>query len=129
MRALMLERGIIVPQGRCKLQRHLPEILSNERNGLAPRLRRLIEDMREEWRSIDRRIKGLNDELTQRARNEEAAKRLTTIPGIGVLTATALIAAVGNARTFTRGRDLAAWLGLVPRQATTGGLNVTHVSS
>jgi transposase len=137
MRALMLERGITVPQGRCKLERHLPEILSNERNGLAPRLRRLIEDMREEWRSIDRRIKGLNDELTQRARNEEAAKRLTTIPrigvltatakrlttipGIGVLTATALIAAVGNARTFTRGRDLAAWLGLVPRQATTGG--------
>ena len=77
--------------------------------------------MREEWRSIDRRIKGFNDELAQRARNEEAAERLTRVPGIGVLTATALIAAVGNARTFTCGRDLAAWLGLVPRQATTGG--------
>jgi transposase len=119
LRALMLERGI--PQGRCKLERHLPEILSNESNGLGPRLRRLIEDMREEWRSIDRRIKGFNDELAQRARNEEAAERLTRVPGIGVLTATALIAAVGNARTFTCGRDLAAWLGLVPRQATTGG--------
>jgi transposase len=121
LRALMLERGITVPQGRCKLERHLPEILSNESNGLGPRLRRLIEDMREEWRSIDRRIKGFNDELAQRARNEEAAERLTRVPGIGVLTATALIAAVGNARTFTCGRDLAAWLGLVPRQATTGG--------
>jgi transposase len=68
-----------------------------------------------------RRIKRFNDELTQRARTEDAAKRLTRIPGIGVLTATALIAAVGNAQTFTCGRDLAAWLGLVPRQATTGG--------
>jgi transposase len=121
LRALLLERGITVPQGRCRLQRYLPEILSNERNGLEPRLRRLIEDMREEWRSIDHRIKGFNDELTQRARNEDAAKRLTKIPGIGALTATALIAVVGNAQTFTSGRDLAAWLGLVPRQATTGG--------
>jgi transposase len=126
LRSLMLERGITVPQGRCKLERHLPEILSNERNGLTPRLRRLIEDMREEWRSIDRRIKRFNDELTQRARTEDAAKRLTRIPGIGVLTATALIAAVGNAQTFTCGRDLAAWLGLVPRQATTGGKASTH---
>jgi len=112
LRSLMLERGITVPQGRCRLERHLPEILSNERNGLTPRLRRLIEDMREEWRSIDRRIKRFNDELTQRARTEDAAKPLTRIPGIGVLTATALIAAVENAQTFTCGRDLAAWLGL-----------------
>jgi Transposase and inactivated derivatives len=121
LRALMLERGIAVPQGRCKLERYLPEILADERNGLGPRIRRLIEDMREEWRSIDRRIKGFNDELAERVRNEDTAKRLIRIPGIGVLTATALVAAVGNAQTFSCGRDLAAWLGLVPRQATTGG--------
>jgi transposase len=77
--------------------------------------------VREEWRSIDQRIKGYNDELAERVHNEEAAKRLTRIPGIGVLTATALVAAVGNAQTFSCGRDLAAWSGLVPRQATTGG--------
>lgn len=70
--------------------------------------RRLIEDMREEWRSIDRRIKGFNDELAERVRNEDTAKRLIRIPGIGVLTATALVAAVGNAQTFSCGRDLAA---------------------
>ncbi len=121
LRALLFERGIAVPQGRCKLERYLPEILSDERNGLGPRLRRLIEDMREEWRSIDQRVEGFDDELTQRARNQDAAKRLIRIPGIGVLTATALIAAVGNAQAFPCGRDLAAWLGLVPRQATTGG--------
>lgn len=121
LRALMLERGIAVPQGRGKLERHLPEILSNEGNGLGPRLRRLIEDMRAEWRSIDQRIKEYDDELAQRVRDDEAAHRLTRIPGIGVLTATALVAAVGNAQTFSCGRGLAAWLGLVPRQATTGG--------
>jgi transposase len=72
LRALMLERGIAVPQGRCKLARYLPAILSDERNGLGPRLR-LIEDMREEWRSIDCRIKGFNDELAERVRNEDTA--------------------------------------------------------
>jgi len=121
LRALMLERGITVPQGRRKVERLLPEILGDERNGLGPRLRRLIADMREEWRGIDRRISDFDHELTERARAEETTRRLMRIPGIGVLTATALVAAVGNARTFTRGRDLAAWLGLVPRQATTGG--------
>jgi transposase len=121
LRALLLERGITVPQGRRKVERLLPEILGDERNGLAPRLRRLIADMREEWRGIDRRISNFDHELAERARAEETTCRLMKIPGIGVLTATALVAAVGNARTFTRGRNLAAWLGLVPRQATTGG--------
>ncbi len=121
LRALLLERGITVPQGRRKVERLLPEILGDECNGLEPRLRQLIADMREEWRGIDRRISNFDHELADRARAEETSRRLMRIPGIGVLTATALVAAVGNARAFTRGRDLAAWLGLVPRQATTGG--------
>ena len=103
--------------------------LADERNGLGPRLRQLIEDIREEWRSIDQRIKGYDDELAEQVRNEDTAKRLISIPGIGVLTATALVAAVGNAQTFSCGRDLAAWLGLVPRQATTGGKpRLLHIS-
>ncbi len=96
LRALMLERGIAVAQGRSKLERYLPEILADERSGLGPRLRRLIEDMREEWRSIDQRINGYDNELAERVRNEDAATRLIRIPGIGVLTATALVAAVGK---------------------------------
>lgn len=121
LRALLLERGITAPQGRRKVERLLPEILADEGNGLGPRLRRLLADMREEWRDIDRRILEFDQELLERARATETTRRLMGIPGVGVLTATALVAAVGNARTFTRGRDLAAWLGLVPRQATTGG--------
>src|SRR4029434_6716683 len=80
-----------------------------------------MKDMRAEWRGLDERITSFDDELAERARADDAARRLVTIPGIGVLTATALVAAVANARTFARGRDLAAWLGLAPRQATTGG--------
>ena len=94
-----------------------------EENGLkvSRRLRMLIEDMREEWRVLDSRITVFDDEFSARAKNDEAARRLSTIPGIGVLNATALAAAIGEGQTFARGRDLAAWLGLVPRQITTGG--------
>lgn len=79
LRALMLERGITVPQGRRKLERYLPEILADERNGLGPRLRRLIEDARSGEASTSG-SKGYNDELAERVHNEEAAKRLTKDP-------------------------------------------------
>ena len=77
--------------------------------------------MRAEWRELDRRIPAFDDEFAAQARTDEAARRLTRFPGIGALNATALVAAIGKAETFERGRDLAAWLGLVPRQMTTGG--------
>jgi transposase len=88
---------------------------------LSPRVRTLVEDMRAEWAELDRRIGAFDDEFAAIAKSDATARRLATIPGIGVLNATALAAAVGGAATFARGRDLAAWLGLVPRQATTGG--------
>src|SRR5437764_2336404 len=77
--------------------------------------------MRAEWIELDRRIAEFEDEFAAQAKTDDAARRLASIPGIGVLNATALAAAVGNAATFARGRDLAALLGLVPRQMTTGG--------
>jgi transposase len=70
---------------------------------------------------LDRRIQAFDEEFALLARTDEAARLLLTIPGIGPLNATALVAAIGKAETFGRGRDLAAWLGLVPRQMTTGG--------
>ena len=81
----------------------------------------LIADMRAQWRELDRRITAFEGEFVARTREDEAARRLISIPGIGVMNATSLIAAIGNGETFSRGRDLAAWLGLVPRQITTGG--------
>jgi transposase len=119
LRAILLERGITVAQGRRQLERHLAGL--SALGGLSQRMRGLIEDMRRQWCELDRRIAEFDKELAEWARSEEAARRLMTIPGIGVLNATALIAAIGQAESFARGRDLAAWLGLVPRQITTGG--------
>jgi transposase len=121
LRAILLERGLVAPQGRCKLEQRLVDWLAQGDLAVSQRIRALIEDMWAEWQALDRRIAAFDNEFAARARSDEAARRLATIPGIGVLNATALAAAVGDARTFTRGRDLAAWLGLVPRQATTGG--------
>jgi transposase len=121
LRAILLERGIAIPQGRRRLEQHLAGILEGEDSRLSPRMRSLVEEMQAEWRQLDRRIEQFDDEFATQAKTNDAARRLTTIPGIGVLNATALAAAVGNAASFARGRDLAAWLGLVPRQMTTGG--------
>src|SRR3954454_7148275 len=121
LRAFLLERGIIVPQGRRKLELQLETLLAGKEASLSPRTRLLIEDQRAEWRELDRRIEAFDEEFAREARTDEAARLLLTIPGIGPLNATALVAAIGKAETFGRGRDLAAWLGLVPRQMTTGG--------
>ena len=122
LRAVLLERGITVPQGRRKLEQHLDAMLGvPECSGVAPRMRSLLQDLRAEWRALDRRIEAFDEEFAVRARTDPDARRLATIPGIGVLHATALVPAIGNAQTSPRGRDVAAWLGRVPTQAATGG--------
>jgi transposase len=121
LRAFLLERGLIVPQGRRKLERHIKTLLDTEQVTLSQRTRLLVEDQCAEWRELDRRILAFEEEFALQARSDETARLLMTIPGIGPLNATALVAAVGSAQTFGRGRDLAAWLGLVPKQMTTGG--------
>ena len=119
---MLLERGVTIPQGRRKLEQHLDAMMaSDDDHSLSPRVRRLIDDMRAEWLELDRRIAAFDNEFAAYARSDADARRLATIPGIGVLNATALLAAIGDGQTFARGRDLAAWLGLVPRQVTTGG--------
>jgi transposase len=122
LRAVLLERGLVIPQGRRKLEQHLAAMLDEGGDGpLSPRGRALVDDMRAEGRELDRRIGAFDDEFAARARTDAAARRLATIPGIGVLNATALVAAIGTGDAVGRGRDLAAWLGLVPRQVSTGG--------
>src|SRR5262245_1608601 len=84
-------------------------------------MRMPVADGRAQWQELDRRIGEFDAEFVRWAKENEDARRLVTIPGVGVTISTALIAAVGKAETFEHGRDLAAWLGLVPRQSTTGG--------
>jgi transposase len=106
LRALLLERGIVAPQGRRKLEEQLSTFADEDGiEAPSPRIRLLIEDLRVEWRALDERIAVFDKEFVQMARNEEPVRRLVTIPGIGTINATALVAAVGNAR------GLSAWTG------------------
>jgi len=121
LRAILLERGLVFPKGRRKLELAIDALLLEAQPALGVRMQKLIGDLREEWRGIDQRIGSLDTEFVARARADSATRRLMTIPGVGTLTATALVAAVDDAAAFRRARDLPAWLGLVPRQHTTGG--------
>ena len=122
LRAILLERGHIAPQGKRKLQQFLA-VLMDERGGagLSPRMILLVADARAQWAELDRRIEAFDAEFVRWARENEDARRLVTIPGFGAIVASALVAAVGRAEAFDRSRDLSAWLGIVPRQFTTGG--------
>jgi transposase len=122
LRAILLERGHVAPQGKRKLE-HFLSALMDEQGGaeLSPRIVLLIADARAQWAELDQRIAAFDAEFVHWAKENEEARRLTTIPGVGPTIASALVAAVGRAESFDRGRDLAAWLGLVPQQFTTGG--------
>jgi len=109
-----------IVQGRRKFEKALEGMLSDDALLAPGRLRDLLIDMRAEWIALDRRIDALDQEFAQLARSDEVARRVTSIPGVGALNATAL-AAAGRAEAFDHARDLGAWLGLVPRQHTTGG--------
>jgi transposase len=121
MRAILLERGITAAQGRRKFEKAVDAMIADEASLVPGRLRDLVLDIRAEWADLDRRIDALDQEFAELARTDEVARRLTSIPGVGALNATALVAAVGRAEAFDQARDLGAWLGLVPRQHTTGG--------
>lgn len=104
-----------------KFESALDGLLAEADEILSPRIRSLVIELRDEWRMLDKKIEALNAEFVALARQNSAMRRLTSIPGIGVLNATALVAAIGDAASFKHARDLGAWLGLVPRQFTTGG--------
>ena len=120
LRAVLLERGITLAKGRMVLMRRLDEI-GVDALAVGERTRKLVEDLRKEWSALDERIKAYDDEFAALTRTDAQARRLASIPGVGVINATALLAAVGDGSAFAKGRDLASWLGLTPRQHSTGG--------
>lgn len=121
IRAFLLERGIAVAAGPQRLRQRLPWVLEDTAASLSERIRRLIRSLWEEWQQLDEQAKTVTCEIEQIARDDDTCRRLVEIPGVGPLVATALVAAAGNGTGFSSGRDLAAWLGLVPRQHSTGG--------
>ncbi len=121
IRGLLLEYGVKIAKGRARVRQQLPWILEDAENELTVRMRALLSDLYVELVHLDERIVKLDDEIEQIAQADESCQRLMTIPGIGPKGATALVAAIGNIHTFKNGRELSAWLGLVPRQCSTGG--------
>ena len=116
-----MEYGLIIPQGIKQLRKAIPEILEDAENTFSPYFRELLRELYEEIVHFDGRIAAVELKLKRISEQNEDCRRLLTIPGIGLLTATALIAAIGDISVFRNGRELAAWLGLVPRQHSTGG--------
>ena len=121
MRAFCLEFGVAMRQGAGVFKIDLPRVLSDETNDLTPTMRRLLADLFEDLKVLERRIEVLTREVEAVASRDDTARRLMTVPGIGPLAATAIVAAAGDGQQFRKGRDMAAWLGLVPQQYSTGG--------
>ena len=120
IRAFLLERGIAVRQGQRFLRAELPGLLASPPEVLSPGMVHVIEDLAGDWRRLDERIEGLSADIKVLAEEDSGCERLMTVPGIGPIISSAMVAAIGSGDAFTKGRDFAAWLGLVPRQISTG---------
>ncbi|GEC59082.1 transposase [Bradyrhizobium japonicum] len=121
MRALCIEFGVAIHQGVGKFKADMPRVLASEENDLTPMMRRLLGDLFGDLCHLEERITEVTREIEANAAEDERSRRLMTIPGIGPLIATAILASAGDGRQFRTARDMAAWLGLVPRQHSTGG--------
>jgi transposase len=120
IRGFLIERGITVRQGVMPLRKALPDILSSNQDVLSPRMVGLIADLAQDWRRLDERIAAVSAEIEALARQDDSCQRLMTVPGVGPIISSAVLAAIGNGSGFKQGRDFGAWLGLVPKQESTG---------
>jgi transposase len=121
LRAFLLERGMTFAKTPAKLRIAMPDILENAEANLSPKMRNLIDLLWGEWKTVEQQIEILSDELERIASSDADCIRIRQIPGIGPVVATAIVAAIGNGAAFRKGREFAAWLGLVPKQYSTGG--------
>ncbi len=121
IRGLLSEFGIVIPQGIRSIMKQVPEILEDGENGLPGTMRNLLERLTENLKEMDRQAKELEAQIQLWHRENAASRKLAEIPGLGPITASAIVATVGDAREFRNDRQLAAWMGLVPRQHSSGG--------
>jgi transposase len=121
IRSFLLERGIVFRAGRRHLATQMPLLFSDERSPLSVRMKVILQNLWDEWQQLERDVGEITVEIEGIAKSDPDCRRLLAIPGVGPIVATALVAAIGDGSAFQRGRDLAAWLGLVPRQHSTGG--------
>jgi transposase len=121
MRGLLAEYGLVIARRPATVRREVPVLVAEARNELTAVVRELVADLYEHFLQIEQRIACVEELINRLGSTQEIVRRLRTVPGIGPLTATALFAAVGDAKAFKNGRQMAAYLGLVPRQDSSGG--------
>jgi transposase len=121
IRGLLSEFGIVLPQGIRSIAKHIPDILEDAENGLPGTMRRLLGRLNDHLKELDHQVNILEQQIVQWHKASELSHKLEAIPGIGPITASAIVATVGSATEFKNSRQLAAWLGLVPRQHSSGG--------
>ncbi len=124
IRAFLIEQGITVRKGLRALKNSFETILEERKDEISPRMRTILIGLYGDWLWLDKRIDDVSKEIEQISRTEENCVNVMTIPGIGPMISTAMVAAIGTGEAFGRGRDFAAWVGLVPRQYSTGGRTV-----
>ena len=124
IRAFLIEQGIAVRAGTSALRKSLFEILKNRKDEISPRMAKLIAGLYQDWTHLDERIEAVTGEIEELGHSEVNCRRLMSVPGIGPIISTGLVAAIGTGEAFERGRDFGAWLGLVPRQYSTGGRTI-----
>lgn len=123
MRGLLLEYGLVIPQGISQIRKKFLEVIEDNSH-LTPRTQKLFKELYEHLKEADNKVRSYDQSLLTLCRENEICHKLIQVPGVGTLTATALIASVGDAKIFKKGRQMSAWLGLVPRQSSSGGKQV-----
>ena len=121
IRGLLAEFGIIIPQGISNIASRVPELIEDASYELPGAFRVLVQRLLDHLKELDRQVDELEAQIQAWHRNSDLSTKIAQVPGIGPISASALVAAIGDAKNFDNGRQLAAWLGLVPRQHSTGG--------
>ena len=121
IRGLLGEFGLVIPQGIYNVAKRVPELLEDASNELPVPFRHLIERLTQHLKELDRQVKEFEKEIIEWHRSSELSRKLEAIPGIGPLAASALVASIADPHSFDNGRQVSAWLGLVPRQHSSGG--------
>jgi len=123
IRGFMLEYGIVLPKGHGQIRTKLLDILEQQSDKLTESTKCELKALQEEFISLDKKILSYEERLIEICKNDPDCRRLQTIPGVGLITSTAMVCSVGDISNFENSRQLSAWLGLVPKQYSTGGKN------
>lgn len=124
VRGLSLEYGLTIAQGALKVKKALCSMIDDKENELTLLSRECMQELYEELVAIEDRLKWFNKKIKVICKENDACRRVLAVPGVGELTATAIVAAVPNPNEFKNGRHLSAWLGLVPKQSSSGNKQV-----